>query len=153
MFSCSPKIMNISRWLFYFDWKIKPRHIPKKTQRSWNIFQRQSVCQVKCLAEGLAQNPSGQHTLTSLNVPQCHTISAHTHTTLHALSRRSGNGCRGVRPSVKVSSCQGAHLWSPWSSVDSRLCTKVSKSQLEKHNIAVNTSNRVILNGRKFLPE
>lgn len=37
--------------------------------------------------------------------------------------------------------------------MNSRLSSEVSKSQLEKHTVAVNTTDRMILNGRKCLSE
>lgn len=80
-----------------------------------------SVCQV--FGRGLALNPSGQHTLTDPSTPH----HLRPHTTLHALSMRSGNRWRGVQPGVKASSIQGVHLWSPRSSADCRLSTEVSK--------------------------
>lgn len=55
-----------------------------------------------------------------------------------ALSIKSGDGRRGVRPGVKDSFSPGAHLWSPLSIAKLQSGTEYQKSTPKKHNIAAN---------------
>ena len=118
-----------------------------------------SVCQVKCFGwwtrtKSVCELQHWQSAHPSMPRELCPHTHTHTHThtytkTLGVLSVRSGDGSRGVRPGVKARSSRGTHLRSPRSSEDSG-AQRYQKSRLEKHNSAVNTSDKVTLNGRKY---
>ena len=155
-----------SLWLYCIDCSLKKNsHLNKKLVRLLSENESKeleyylmtiSVCQVKCFGWWTCtksvcelQHWQSAHPWVPRELKPTHTLT-HTYTkTLGALSVRSGDGSRGVRPSVKARSSRRTHLRSPRSSEASG-AQRYQKSRLEKHNSAVNTSDKVTRNGRKY---